>query len=62
VLLKQHFDPGLVGYFRRAFQFIGGKLLISNLPVREKAHIGVPANQRVQGKRSSCRIAKPYKL
>jgi len=61
VLLKPHLDTGLVGYVGRAFQFISGKLLISNLAIREKAHICVPANQRVQGKCSSCKIAKPFK-
>lgn len=44
VLLKPDLDAGLIGSLRRAFQFVSGKLLISNLPIRKKAHIGMPAN------------------
>lgn len=58
VLLKPDLDAGLIGSLRRAFQFVSGKLLISNLPIRKKAHIGMPANQRVQSKSSSCKNAK----
>lgn len=54
VLLEPHLDAGFVHGFRVALQLVGGELLVRNLPVGQEAHIGVPANQRVEGKRPSC--------
>lgn len=62
MLLKPRLDAGLVSRIRWALQFIRGKLLIRNLPVWEKAHICVSANQRVQSKCPSCKISEHMKI